>query len=72
LPNPNTHKIYFDFGTATLDAMYPELQAKVDMIMREKGFNSSNWKTLRFEGAAHTETAWHNRLHIPFAFLLGD
>jgi enterochelin esterase-like enzyme len=69
LPSPETHRIYFDFGTETLDAMYPELQAKVDTIMRDKGFNASNWKTLRFEGAAHTESAWSKRLHYPLKFL---
>ena len=69
LPNPETHKIYFDFGTETLDAMYAPLQAKVDAIMRDKGFGVGNWKTLRFEGAAHTESAWQDRLHIPLQFL---
>jgi enterochelin esterase-like enzyme len=69
LPNPKTHKIYFDFGTETLDAMYAPLQAKVDTIMRDKGYSAANWKTMRFEGAAHTESAWQNRLHIPLQFL---
>ena len=69
LPNPETHKIYFDFGTETLDAMYAPLQTKVDGIMRDKGFGATNWKTMRFEGAAHTESAWQQRLHIPLQFL---
>jgi predicted alpha/beta superfamily hydrolase len=69
LPDPESHRIYFDFGTETLDAMYPELQAKVDTIMHDKGFNASSWKTKRFEGAAHTESAWHDRLHFPLRFL---
>lgn len=69
LPNPETHKIYFDFGTETLDAMYAPLQAKVDVIMRDKGFGATNWKTIRFEGAAHKESAWQERLHIPLQFL---
>jgi hypothetical protein len=37
LPQPQTHKIYFDFGTTTLDAFYPKHQAKVDELMRKKG-----------------------------------
>ena len=28
LPSPVTHKIYFDYGDRTLDAMYPQLQKK--------------------------------------------
>jgi enterochelin esterase-like enzyme len=70
LPQPQTHKIYFDFGTATLDAFYPKHQAKVDELMRKKGFTSNNWETLQFEGEDHSEKAWAKRLHLPFEFLL--
>lgn len=70
LPQPQTHKIYFDFGTATLDAFYPKHQAKVDELMRKKGFTSNNWETLQFEGEDHSEKAWAKRLHLPFGFLL--
>lgn len=70
LPLPQTHKIYFDFGTATLDAFYPKHQAKVDELMQKKGFTSKNWETLQFEGEDHSEKAWAKRLHLPFEFLL--
>lgn len=69
LPDPATHRIYFDYGTATLDAAYPPLQAKADEVMREKGYNASNWQTLKFEGADHSEKSWAARLAIPFQFL---
>lgn len=71
LPNPESHKLYFDLGTATLDAMYPPLQKKADKIIGAKGYNADNWKTLVFEGAAHTEDAWRDRLDIPLTFLFG-
>lgn len=71
LPNPKNHRIYFDYGTATLDAMYEPLQLKVDEIMKEKGYNSLNWSTNKFEGEDHSEKAWQKRLHIPLEFLLG-
>ena len=71
LPDPKTHKIYFDFGTATLDALYPPLQKKADEVMIEKGFTPANWETLKFEGADHSENAWKERLSIPVMFLLG-
>ena len=69
LPDPASHRVYFDYGTATLDALYPPLQAKADAVMREKGFSAANWQTLKFEGAEHSEKAWAERLDIPLQFL---
>lgn len=71
LPDPKTHKIYFDFGTATLDALYPPLQKKADEVLVEKGFTPDNWETHKFEGADHSENAWRERLSTPIMFLLG-
>ena len=70
LPNPNTHKIYFDYGDQTLDALYPPLQKKVDELMQEKGFEASNWSTQFFPGKDHSEKSWKERLDIPLQFLL--
>lgn len=69
LPDPATHRIYFDYGTATLDALYPPLQAQADAVMREKGYGADNWRTLEFKGAEHSEQAWSARLDIPLQFL---
>jgi enterochelin esterase-like enzyme len=70
LPNPKSNRIYFDFGTATLDNLYEPLQNKVDEVMRAKGFTNKNWTTLKFEGADHSERAWAKRLANPLQFLL--
>ncbi|MFN3968525.1 alpha/beta hydrolase [Flavobacterium sp.] len=70
LPNFRANRIYFDYGDQTLDALYPPLQQKVDLIMREKGFTSVNWKTVFFPGKNHSEEAWAERLAIPLEFLL--
>ena len=70
LPNPTTHKIYFDYGDQTLDALYPPLQQKVDEVMQQKGFDASNWKTQFFPGKDHSEQSWKERLAIPLEFLL--
>ncbi|XVJ67208.1 MAG: alpha/beta hydrolase [Lacibacter sp.] len=70
LPSPDTHKIYFDYGDATLDALYPPLQKMADEVMKEKGFTSKNWMTKYFPGEEHSENAWRNRLDIPLLFLL--
>lgn len=69
LPDPASHRIYFDYGTATLDALYLPLQAKADAVMQSKGYDASNWQTLKFEGAEHSEKAWAARLDIPMQFL---
>lgn len=71
LPAPKKHKIYFDLGTATLDAMYPPFQKQADAIMQSKGFTSKNWQTRVFEGEDHSEKAWQKRLDIPLIFLMG-
>jgi predicted alpha/beta superfamily hydrolase len=70
LPDPNTHLLYFDYGNKTLDALYPELQKKMDALMLKKGFTPSNWTTQFFEGKDHSEKSWAERLPIPFEFLL--
>ena len=71
LPNPKGHTIYFDYGTATLDAMYQTLQPKADAIMKSKGYNNTNWMTRKFEGDDHSEKSWRQRFAIPMEFLLG-
>jgi hypothetical protein len=70
LPNPKKHKLYFDYGTATLDALYEPAQLKVDAVMAEKGWTSKNWIARKFEGADHSEKSWRKRLKIPLEFLL--
>ena len=69
LPSPNKHKIYFDCGDQTLDALYPDIQKKVDSIMVVKGYNSNSWLTKYFPGENHSEQAWNKRLNIPLGFL---
>jgi len=70
LPDPRTHRIYFDYGDQTLDKLYFSLQLTANDIMRKKGFNNANWKTLLFPGKDHSEKSWAERLPIPLEFLL--
>ncbi|MDZ4811813.1 MAG: alpha/beta hydrolase-fold protein [Pseudomonadota bacterium] len=70
LPAAKWHRIYFDHGTATLDALYPALQARVDGLMRAKDYPSNLWQTRVFPAAEHSEKAWSERLHLPMEFLL--
>jgi len=70
LPPPQDHKIYFDYGTETLDSLYQRYQPRVDVLMRKKGYSSKNWVTKKFPGADHSEKAWNSRLSLPLLFLL--
>ena len=70
LPDSKTHRLYFDYGTATLDSQYEVFQVQADSILKEKGYTAENWLTQKFEGADHSENAWRERLSIPLEFLL--
>lgn len=73
LPAPGSHRLYFDFGTATLDAGYEPYQRRMDQILRSRGYVAGqDWITLKFEGAEHSEKAWRLRAGLPLRFLLGS
>ena len=73
LPAPGTHRIYFDYGTETLDAHYEPYQARMDGHVEAAGYRRGvDWETLKFEGAEHSEVSWRERAEIPLAFLLGN
>ena len=72
LPAPKTHKIYFDYGTETLDAEYEPFQKQADALMKKKKYKSGvNWMTKKFSGEEHSEKSWRKRVDIPLVFLLG-
>lgn len=72
LPAPRKHRLYFDCGDQTLDALYPPLQQKADTVLRKRGFSARNWQTRFFPGDDHSEKAWSRRLDQPLWFLLGQ
>ena len=71
LPNPDTHRIYMDFGDQTLDAYYKFFQDKIDEVLAKKGYSGKNWTTKFFAGDDHSETSWARRLDVPLVFMLG-
>jgi len=72
LPAPGAHKLYFDYGTETLDKGYEPYQLRMDEWLRRAGYiPGKDWLTRKFEGAAHNEASWQERVHIPLEFLLG-
>ncbi len=70
VPSSKTHRFYFDHGTETMDKFYPKYAPTVDKIFKDKGYGTSNFRNLKFEGGEHTEVSWQKRLHIPLTFLL--
>ncbi|MEM6343843.1 MAG: alpha/beta hydrolase-fold protein [Bacteroidota bacterium] len=70
LPKPESHKIYFDYGTETLDSFYEPYQLLVDSVVQKHGYTFDNWMSMKFENENHSENAWRKRLHIPLTFLL--
>ena len=71
IPAPGNNRWYFDYGTATLDALYEPFQLQADAILKAAGYNATNWATGKFEGDDHSENAWRARLQYPLMFLLG-
>lgn len=71
LPEPTTHRLYFDYGTRTLDHNYEGYQDRMDAAVMAAGYaRGQNWTTRKFEGHDHSERAWRNRVDIPLRFLL--
>jgi enterochelin esterase-like enzyme len=70
LPDPVTHRLYFDHGTETLDSMYAQLQEQADAVLRSKGFSDKNWMSRNWPGQDHSEKSWRSRLTVPMEFLL--
>jgi pimeloyl-ACP methyl ester carboxylesterase len=71
LPDPKTHKLYFDHGSETLDAIYKRYQDRVDAVVARRGYRQGvNWLTRSFPGQKHNEISWASRVDIPLQFLL--
>lgn len=71
LPDPQTHKLYFDYCTEGLDALYGPYQKQMDEYLRRVGYvENQNWMTLQFAGADHSEKACRERVEISLSFLL--
>jgi len=71
VPSPGEHKFYFDHGTVGLDSFYGPSQKRIDSLLRDKGYNSDNLLSMKYDGHDHSEASWSSRLDIPLKFLLG-
>lgn len=66
------HKVFFDYGDQTLDALYPPLQKQVDEHFQSSVARGVMVKSVFFPGHAHEERYWASRLDQPLVFLLGS
>jgi hypothetical protein len=69
LPDPATHRIYFDLGTATIDVLFAEAQAFADLVVRDRGYSDANFMSRVYPGADHSEISWAKRVAVPLEFL---
>ena len=70
LPDPTTHRLYFDRGDETLDQFYAFFQSRIDTVVTGQGWGPDRFRTLVFPGAEHNEKSWNQRLDAPLTFLL--
>lgn len=71
LPDPATHRLYFDHGTATIDQYYGPWETKALLKAQEKGYvYGKNLDSYIDYGAPHEENAWAGRVARPLRFLL--
>lgn len=71
LPDPRSHRLYFDHGSETLDSAYARYQKRIDAVVERRGFRRDlNWISRNFPGQAHNEVSWASRVEIPLQFLL--
>jgi hypothetical protein len=71
LPDPKSHRLYFDHGSETLDSAYARYQNRIDTVVERRGYRRDlNWISRNFPGQAHNEVSWASRVEIPLQFLL--
>ncbi|MFT4604991.1 MAG: putative alpha/beta superfamily hydrolase [Rhodothermales bacterium] len=71
LPAPGKNRIYFDYGTETLDAGYEPWQDRVDSLMEARGW-TDGWNTVKFTGHDHSERSWQKRVPSILGWMMGD
>lgn len=73
LPDADSHRLYFDHGTATIDAYYGLWETKALLKAQEKGYvYGKNLDSYIDYGAPHNENAWAGRVARPLVFLFSS
>lgn len=71
---PNNIRMYWDWGTATLDAEYGAImESHIRGWLEAQDFvEGQTYAFGEFEGQPHNEAAWRSRVHLQLAWMLGD
>lgn len=70
LPNPGNHKVWMSHGTKGIDRDYAPYQGLADRLMKEKGYDSSNFLSRVYQRSGHNERSWAKYLDQPLRFWL--
>lgn len=70
IPVNPPYRLYFDYGTETLDAWYEPYQDLATSYLVNKGFPRGNLLVSKYSGEAHNEESWSKRLPEILTFLL--
>lgn len=71
LGKPKGRRIWFDYGTETLDAFYQPYQENLDAALEANGWKRGrDFQSTRYSGAAHEENAWAARMDDIFSWML--
>ena len=72
LPQTGQHRLWMDYGTATLDAWYEPHQLAFDIeIKKRTGWQSAKqYQSKKYPDAPHNEIAWRERVGEVLAFLI--
>lgn len=68
----SNHKLYFDYGTETLDAWYEPHQIAIDSMFYDQNVPSLNYMSVKVQGAEHNEVWWRKRFSRIAEFLLAN
>lgn len=72
LPRDGKHRIYFDHGTETLDALYGDWDEKAVSTALRLGYTRPDMLCSYIDkGGRHEENTWMKRVYIPLLFLYG-
>ena len=73
LGKPRGRRIWFDHGTATLDAFYRPYQENLDAALVAGGWKMGrDFSSRVYEGTPHEENAWAARMDEIFGWMLHD
>ena len=70
LPDPASHKLYFDYGTG--EQSYRSGQELINLSCIKSGYTPRNFISNIFEGHNHSSEYFKARVNIPLTFIFGN